>query len=87
MNLNRYKKWYINNEGHLYLGKAKTYNKSSINLYAKCLNLMNQLCGEKPKPEFHDKYLEFGKNNTLGISLIDNHKGKNRVPKNNIYWT
>jgi hypothetical protein len=84
MNLTRYKKWYINNEGHLYLSKVKQYNKSSMNLYARGLNLINHLCGEKPNQEIYDKYLEFGKNNTPGISLFVTHKGKNRVPKNKV---
>lgn len=59
MDLDKYKMWYVHDEGHWYVSKVKQFNPNSIQQFAKVLKLINSIFGSSPGELYWNNYNEF----------------------------
>jgi hypothetical protein len=73
MDLDKYKMWYVHDEGHWYVSKVKQFNPSSIQQFAKVLKLINSIFGSSPGELYWDQYNEFKPTDKTTDTRKDKH--------------
>ena len=75
MNLEKYKNWYVRDEGHLYINKSKQINSEGINEMARALRLFHILftCHQKKDKTQFINFKRFAKNSGVKNVILKNN--------------